>query len=255
MDTAQHIRRTRGRVRHRSVPGPILMASTLFFLSACMHEPPLAPEQILGSGGGGEGSNNNTGVPCDSNVVYFNQQVLPILLSNCAVPGCHNVPTDDNDRIQITSYATLMGSDIVENGDLMEAITEDDEDDVMPRPPADPLLPEEIALIALWIQQGAQNIECDSYAGGCDTNNVTYSGTVEPLLAQKCQGCHSGPGPQGGLTFTAWSVVNTVALDGRLEGAIRHQSGYTAMPLNGAMLPQCEIDMISAWIQQGAPQN
>lgn len=243
-------------IRTNSSRGPAiaLLASFAFGLTACVHEPPLAPELLGGTGGGGNGG-GGTGVPCDSNVVYFNQQVMPILLSNCAVPGCHNLPTDDNDRIQITSYESLMNSDIVDNGDLLEAITETDPDDIMPRPPAEPLTPSEIALIALWIQQGAQNLNCDNYAGGCDTTNVTYSGTIQPLLALKCQGCHSGPAPQGGLTFTAWSVVNTVALDGRLEGAIRHQSGYTAMPPSGAMLPQCEIDMISAWVQQGAPQN
>ena len=137
----------------------------------------------------------------------------------------------------------------------MEALLEDDEDKVMPRPPADPLEPEEIALIALWIQQGAQNLSCDSYSGGCDTTNVTYSGAIQPLLALKCQGCHSGASPQGGLNFTAWSVVNTVAMDGRLKGADNHQAWYTAMPPSGGFLPQCEIDMISAWVQQGAPQN
>ena len=214
----------------------------------------MAPEEIIVVGSGGN-NGTNPGVPCDSDLVYFNQQVLPILISNCAVPGCHNLPTDDNNDIQITSYMSLMNSDIVQNGDMMDALLEDDEDKVMPRPPADPLEPEEIALIALWIQQGAQNLTCDSYSGGCETTNVTYSGTIQPLLALKCQGCHSGASPQGGLNFTAWSVVNTVAMNGRLEGAIKHQSGYTAMPPSGGMLPQCEIDMISAWVQQGAPQN
>lgn len=222
-------------------------------LTACVHEPPVSPEDLIIDNG--NGGNNNTGIPCDSSLVYFNQQVLPILVSNCAVPGCHNLPTDDNDWLQITSYTSLMNSGIVQDGDLMEAITETDPDDRMPQPPADPLDPSEIALIALWIQQGAQDLNCDSYAGGCDTTNVTYSADIQPLIALKCQGCHSGGSPQGGLNFTAWSALNTVAMDGRLEGAVKHQNGFVAMPPNGGWLPQCEIDMISVWVQQGAPQN
>lgn len=223
--------------------------------TACVHEPLLAPELVdNGNGGGGTGGNN--GVPCDSNVVYFNQQVLPILISNCAVPGCHNVPTDDNDDIQITSYSSLMGSDgIVQEGDFWEALTETDPDDVMPPPGQPGLTAAQLALIQQWLQQGAQDLNCDSYAGGCDTTNVTYSGRIQPLIATKCQGCHSGANPQGGLNFTAWSVLNTVALDGRLMGAVQHQNNYTAMPPSGAMLPQCEIDMLADWVQQGAPQN
>lgn len=30
------------------------------------------------------------GTPCDPDVVYFETQVLPFLVSNCAMAGCHN---------------------------------------------------------------------------------------------------------------------------------------------------------------------
>lgn len=222
-------------------------------LASCVHEPPIGPEVVDNGNGGGGGT--YTGVPCDSGVVYFNQQVLPILISNCAVPGCHNTPTDDNDWLQITSYSTLMSSGKVQDGDFWEALTETDPDDVMPPPEQPGLSPAQLALIQQWLQQGAQDLNCDSYAGGCDTTNVTYSIRIQPLVAAKCQGCHSGANPQGGLNFTAWSVLNTVALDGRLMGAVQHQPDYVAMPPSGAMLPQCEIDMLADWVQQGAPQN
>jgi hypothetical protein len=230
----------------------------MLLLPSCKHEPPLALEEIPGNGGGpGPQPEPEPVDTCDPNTVYFEQQVLPLLISNCAVPGCHDQATSDNDHIRITSYASLMNSDIIEmddpfDSDLWEVINDNDPDDRMPRPPQNPLTPDQIDLIEAWLEQGAQNNSCVS---GCDTTNVTYSGTIVPLVQNRCQGCHSGGQPQGGLDFTSWAVLNTVAMDGRLAGAIQHQDPYTYMPPTGAMLPQCRIDQILIWIGEGAPNN
>jgi len=190
--------------------------------------------------------------------VYFEQQVLPILLSNCAVSNCHNTATNNNDDIQITSYSTLMSSDIIRmndplDSDLWEAINETDPSDRMPRPPQNPLSAEQKDLIRRWLLQGAQNNSCAD--ASCDTSNVTYSGTIAPLVAQRCGGCHGGGSPQGGLNFSTWSGLNAVAMDGRLEAAIRHQAGVPAMPPVGAQLPDCRIQQFLIWIDTGAPNN
>ena len=124
---------------------------------------------------------------------------------------------------------------------LVEVITETDPDKLMPPPPIQSLTPAEIQLIVDWIQQGAPNNSC---VGGCDTTNVTYSGTIAPWLQFKCTGCHSGSAPQGGLDLTDRAAANTVALDGRMPGAIQHQSPYVSMPPAGGMLPQCDIDKV-----------
>jgi cytochrome c5 len=102
-----------------------------------------------------------------------------------------------------------------------------------------------------WILQGAQNNSCT----GCDTTNVTYSGTIQPLFQNKCNGCHSGSNPSGSLDLTQYGVCNTIALDGRLAGSVQHLTGFSAMPPSGGMLPACEIDEILIWIQDGAPNN
>ncbi|MFZ1618798.1 MAG: hypothetical protein WAT41_15740, partial [Flavobacteriales bacterium] len=225
--------------RHHSGPVRIglllVLAAFLFFSPSCKHEPLVDPGNLFGTGntGGGDPDPVDT---CDPNTVYFDQQILPLLISNCAVPGCHNTATDDNDHIRITSYATLMQSGIVQDGDLWDAITDNDPDDIMPRPPQAPLTPAQIALIGQWIQQGTQNNTCVS---ACDTANVTYSGTIAPLVQARCQGCHSGATPQGGLNFTSWQVLNSVAMDGRLAGAVQHQATFASMPPTGPMLPQC----------------
>ncbi len=227
-------------------------------ITGCKHEPAVLPEDPFTEIGNGNGNGNGGGgeeeqVICDSSVVYFQQQVLPILTSNCAVPGCHNVPTDDNDDIQITSYQSLMNSDIVQDGDFWEVINENDPDDRMPPPPQNPLTQAQIAIIGQWIQQGTQNTSC--VASGCDTLNITYSASIVPIIQQHCQGCHSGGTPQGGLNFTSHSVLQTVALDGRLAGSIQHLPGAIPMPPGGPQLSDCKIQKFLIWIDAGAPNN
>ncbi len=237
----------------RSPTGSVAMLLALISFSAisCRHEPPVGP---LDTGNGGNGGGGGE-TPCDPNIVYFQQQVLPILVSNCAVPGCHNTATDDNDWIQITDYTSLMNSGIVQDGDLMDAITDSDPDDIMPRPPQNPLTSDQISIINAWINAGAPNNSCTSLS--CDTLNVTYSGTIRPLIQQRCQGCHSGPTPQGTIDLSTWAGVNAVVVDGRLADAIQHQGTAVAMPPGGAAnkLPDCNIRQFLLWIEAGAPNN
>ncbi|MCB0644372.1 MAG: hypothetical protein KDC44_22160, partial [Phaeodactylibacter sp.] len=125
----------------------------------------------------------------------------------------------------------------------------------MPPPPASALLPEQINLIAAWIQAGAENLECDENSGTCNTENISYANDVVPYLQTYCLSCHSGTTPSGNLHLGTYSVVAQVANDGRLYGAIAHLSGYKPMPQGSNQLPECTIDQIKAWIDAGAPQN
>jgi hypothetical protein len=236
----------------------VVMLVLIVGMFSCKHEPPVMPEEPFTIGGGGPGGGGMDPDPCDPTIVFFQQQVLPILISNCAVPGCHNQPTDDNDDIEITSYGTLMGSDILDpsdpfDSDFWEVITDTDPDNRMPQPPQNPLTAAQLALIQQWLQQGAQNNSCENAL--CDTTNITYAATIRPIIQAKCQGCHSGPTPQGGLDYTSWNTLNTVASDGRLEGAIRHLPTFVAMPPSGPALPDCQVDQFLIWIDAGAPNN
>jgi hypothetical protein len=231
---------------------------------ACTHETvspadpgPGNPIDTTGNGGGNGGGNNGT--PCDENVVYFNVDILPLLQSNCAKSGCHDAASHQ-DGIVLTSYASVMNSDIVDpfdldDSDLYEVITENDPDDMMP-PPGNPRLTNaQIAMIAEWINQGAKDLTCDESNTGCNTDNVSYAGFVAPLLTTYCTGCHSGAAASGGVTLNTYDGARTVAMNGRLHGAISWASGFARMPQGGAQLPQCSIDKIKSWIDAGAPNN
>lgn len=229
------------------------------FFSSCKHD---IPQPVIvannGNNGGGNGNGNGNGSlpPCDPDSVYFEQQVLPILVSNCTMSGCHNT-TSHAEGINLTSYAAVMSSNVVVPGnatssDMMHSINTTNLGDVMPPPPASHLLSAQISLIRKWINQGALDLHCDA---GCDTSNVTYSGTIAPIMTNYCNGCHGGTNPSANIDLTNWTGVSSSAADGSLYGSVIHDPTWSAMPKNSAMLPQCKIDQIRIWVNAGAPNN
>jgi len=92
-------------------------------------------------------------------------------------------------------------------------------------------------------------------SGGCDTTNVTYSGSVAPVLQANCNACHSGNGPSAGIVTDNYTDLLTVVNSGQFKGAINHSSGYSAMPKNAPKLSDCNLSKINKWIDAGAPNN
>ncbi len=225
--------------------------STFGFL-ACQHDPFIQPNDP-----------NNPDPPpttgtCDPDSVYFQNQILPILVSNCTESGCHNA-LDQQDDVVLVSYQSLVSTvenatqnDFNENK-LMRVLLENDLEDRMPPSPK-PALPQvQIDLLKTWLAQGGQNNACDENLGGCNTTDVKFSLFIKPLVQAKCQGCHSGNTPQGGIKLVSYTEVKTVALDGRLYNSLTRTSNW--MPKGGAKLDDCSLQKIQAWIGSGAPEN
>ena len=195
-------------------------------------------------------------IPCDPDTAYFQNDVLPIFISNCAKPGCHDAQTAEEDLV-LDSYTNIMASGKIKPGDpydskIYKVMIDSDPDDRMPPPGNTPLTAEQINLIYTWILQGAKNNYCGG--GACDTTNVTYAGTVVPIMQSNCTGCHSGSVLSGGVDLGSYNAVYNQAVNGNLKGAINGYSGYTQMPLGGS-LSECDIDKINFWINDGAPNN
>jgi hypothetical protein len=92
--------------------------------------------------------------------------------------------------------------------------------------------------------------------GNCDLINVTYAGTVLPLLqSQGCLGCHSGGAPSGNISLEGYNNVKAVALNGKLYGVINHSPGFSPMPKGGSKMSACNINKIKAWIDAGTNNN
>ncbi len=235
----------------------VAAAISLFSFQACKHLPLDIPFVDNGNNNNGGGTDTLTfGIPCDPDTVYFQSDILPLMLSNCAMSGCHDVETHE-EGIILSTYADIMNSndDLVNPGNannskLYEQLFEDGEDR-MPPPPSSPLTSAEKELIYTWIEQGA----LDNYCEDCDTTTVTYANSIEPIMSSFCTGCHSGASPDGGIDLSNYDGVSSAANSGALFGSVNHETGYSPMPYGGAWLPQCQIDKIRIWVDAGYPNN
>lgn len=190
---------------------------------------------------------------CSPDTAYFQNEVFPIINSNCAQSGCHDAITHEED-IDLSSWEAIYYGGTVNPGNaneskMIKAITEDGDDQM---PPEGPLSNEQIATIELWINQGALNNQC--LDGDCDTTVVTYNASVAPIMANNCIGCHSGGTPSGGISLTTYSEVKSAAVSGKLYGSVNQEIGYAPMP-PGTILSDCQIDVIRIWIELNYPEN
>lgn len=240
---------------------PATLLSAVLALSlhmGCQREPVYYgilpdPSDTTGNGGGGTMTQ-----PCSPDSVYFEQQILPFLRSNCAQSGCHDAVSAE-DEVVLDNYTNVRNTGGIKlnnpaDSKLYKVLIDNDPDDRMPPAPAAPLSTDQRALILQWIQQGAQNLRCDA---ACDTSNVRFSTVIQPLLNAKCTGCHNAGNAGGGVNLASYAGVKTTVDNQTLWGAVNHQSGFKPMPYpaGGARLPNCEIDQIRIWIQDGAPNN
>jgi hypothetical protein len=89
----------------------------------------------------------------------------------------------------------------------------------------------------------------------CDTVNITYSGTVAPIMATNCNACHGTANPSGGVITDNYNDLKTIVDNGSLRGAINHLPNYSPMPQGGNKLNDCDLTKIGIWIDNGAPNN
>ena len=89
----------------------------------------------------------------------------------------------------------------------------------------------------------------------CDTTNVTYSGTILPILRDNCYRCHAGSSTVGPFNLDSYNDVSVHAANGELRGAVNHLSGYVPMPKDAAKLSECNVAKINKWLDNGYPNN
>lgn len=89
----------------------------------------------------------------------------------------------------------------------------------------------------------------------CDTTNVTYTGTVVPVLEANCNSCHNQVSQQGGVITDNYNDLKVAIENGSFRGAINHINGWSPMPKGGNKLPECDLTKINLWLDRGAPNN
>jgi hypothetical protein len=120
-------------------------------------------------------------------------------------------------------------------------------------------------LLAVLILAGCYNDKADQLypepgtptGPACDTAAVSFTNTVKPILKQYCTdpNCHIGNGTTGSYLLNTHAGVMSSVNNNRLLGAIRQENGFVAMPQGSAKLSDCDINKITAWVNQGALNN
>lgn len=99
----------------------------------------------------------------------------------------------------------------------------------------------------------------------CDTANVSFKNTIQPILITNCYACHSEAKSQiegGGYNFEGYDnlMANGLIDAGKAESSkmyksVAHLSNAQPMPKDRQKLADCDINRIKAWINQGANNN
>jgi len=212
--------------------------------------------------------------------ISFTQQVAPLLVTHCG--GCH--VSGRKGGFQMQSYAGLMQAGVVQRGAanasrLVEVIETGD----MPRG-GGRVGPQELALIAAWINAGAAFDGPDPTAplgaaaaappGSATTpvapvalkpGDVSFAFEIAPLLLKNCAGCHDADQPEARFSMTTFARLSTGgrsgtpfvagrAADSLLVRKIKGASGIEGqrMPIGKPPLSPEAIALIEKWIDQGA---
>jgi len=91
----------------------------------------------------------------------------------------------------------------------------------------------------------------------CETTGLTYTNDIAPIINGSCASaaCH-GSGTVTTFPMGNYDETSTAVGFGRIVGAINHDEGFLPMPYpeGSAKIEQCNIDKITAWINDGAPE-
>jgi hypothetical protein len=91
----------------------------------------------------------------------------------------------------------------------------------------------------------------------CDTADMHYMANVVPILQANCYTCHGTNSNSGsnGIVLEGYDNIVAKAQNGTLIGVITHAEGFPPMPQDGAKLPDCSINKIRSWVNNGAQNN
>ena len=243
------------------------LCALIVFLGRCKHEEIAYPQ---------EEDSNKVEYPeppsnlCDPDTVYFEQQVLKVLVSKCAMSGlpCHGEEPYQN-GLNLTSWSAAINSVKIEDdgstenekfiipgnsgeSELYKKISQNE----MPPDKYWDITSEEDSLIKKWIDQGAKNLRCNS----CDDKPFeSFDITIAPLLLENCAGCHNDSIPKDKIKDVVLfgyppdlSNLNSGLAD-TIAGIIYREVNFSTLDPNSSMpryigkLYECDIMKFKAW--------
>jgi hypothetical protein len=113
-----------------------------------------------------------------------------------------------------------------------------------------------VGLLTLIPQSCVNNNELDLYGiQECDTTNITWDSKISAIFEKNCVICHGAEVSYNGVRHDSYASEMVVVNDGRLRGVVNHLDGFSKMPKDRDMLPECELKLINMWLDNGAPEN
>lgn len=225
----------------------------VFLFLSCLNDknqPSPTASVTDGTGGSTTIPQSPATVTCSPDTVYFQQTILPLITSNCAMSGCHDA-ISHKEGVILTDYAHIRAYSSVTNptsSTLYRSVVNGY------MPPKAPWVSTQLATLLKWMQQGAKNNSCVA-SGNCVATNVSFTNTVLPILKTNCTGCHSGTTPSAGIDLNSYASVKVQAANGKLVGSISHATGFIPMPSATVSISACEISQIKAWVTEGTLNN
>ena len=87
----------------------------------------------------------------------------------------------------------------------------------------------------------------------CDTTNVTFSGTITPLLSNNCYSCHSNANASFGAGIHLQAYTDVIAYSAKIVAAIKRTGPFPMPP--GVQLNACSVSQFNIWVRNGMPNN
>jgi len=198
----------------------------------------------------GAGTTDGTGGAAAEGVC-FETEILPLVISNCAIAGCHDAVSHE-EGYNFTTYSNIkraVRAGSPSNSKLYRSMTGIGED-LMPPSPYTRLNSTQLEVVKNWILEGAMETTCDT----CDPGMFAYAADISPIISTYCRGCHSGSFPSGNIKLETFAELKTVAESGQLIGAVTGASGYSLMPPAGK-LQSCQVEQLQNWVAANMPNN
>ncbi|MDB9853640.1 hypothetical protein OAC91_00220 [Candidatus Marinimicrobia bacterium] len=105
-----------------------------------------------------------------------------------------------------------------------------------------------LAMLALF--QGCENniADADPIIEDCLIIESYYSSSVAPIMAQSCNGCHSGTSPSGGILTNNYEDVKN-GLNSIINRVERDINVIGFMPLGGEKLTNDKISILHQFLE------
>ena len=228
----------------------LLVSALVFMLSKCKHMP---SEEVLPIGIN-TNPGNNPGVTPPKDTLCFSSDILPLIISTCAKPGCHDA-TSHKEGLNLTNYANIRSAVVLGNPSQSIIYYYAMHGSSKMHNATQSLIKLDTASlnkIAKWINTGAINSICNNCDTGTATSPVKFSTHISPIIKQNCIGCHTS----GTTTLlNNYTQIQAQVANGLLWCSICQSGTCNPMPQVGAKLDACKVRAIKIWIDAGALNN